>query len=127
MNTPVKPPANAPLYKPKKVLMRVEGMDGQVEVMADRVVIHRAGIWNAFKFGLNAKREIPLGMIAEVGFRPARIQFGEIEFIRGGMNTDEKKVKTGAVKFGRKHNEQFEALKEKVFELINEFNKNRNH
>ena len=52
-----------------KVLLRVEGMDGQIELLADRVVIHRAGLWNAVKYGLNAKREIPLGAISEVVFQ----------------------------------------------------------
>ena len=62
--------------------MYIEGLNGQVELLPDRVVIHRKGLWNAFTYGLNAKREIPLGALSEVALKPAgRLTFGEIEFV----------------------------------------------
>lgn len=105
-----------------KVLMRVEGMDGQVELCADRVIIRRDGMLNVFKYGLNARREIPLSAISEVAFKPAgTLVFGEIEFVRSGRSGEEKVNRDySTVKFGRKKNHEFEVLKEKAFTLIEE-------
>ena len=32
-----------------KLITRAEGRDGQIELLSDRVVIHRAGFFNIFK------------------------------------------------------------------------------
>ena len=76
------------------------------------------------KYAGHTRREIPLSAISEVSFKPAMLMvLGEIEFVRGGRSTDEKKrVNLSAVKFRRKHNKQFEQFKEKVFELMKQFN-----
>jgi len=105
-----------------KTLMHIEGMNGQVELLPDRVVIHRKGLWNAFSYGLNAKREIPLGALTEVALKPAGLLvFGEIEFVSGGrMMQARKTANPNAVKFRRDKNAAFEALKEKIFEIINQ-------
>ena len=104
-----------------KAIMRVEGVDGQLELLPDRVVIRRDGLWNAVRFGFNAAREIPLGAISEITFRGAGFQFGKIEFVRSGRSTDEKmSSKHSAVRFAKKQNAEFEAFKEKVFQLINQ-------
>ena len=109
-----------------KLIMRVEGMDGQVELLSDRVVIYRKGLFNAMKFGLNAQREIPLSAISEVVFKPAAMQFGQIEFVRSGRSTDEKKMlNASAVRFGRRRNQEFQMLKEKVFALIEQYARQR--
>ena len=106
-----------------KLIMKVEGMDGVVELLADRVVILRPGLWNAIWYGFNSKREIPLGAISEVAFRKAgALRFGEVEFVRSGRSTDEtKKRNQNAVRFNRKQNDSFEVLKEKVFELVEQY------
>ena len=103
-----------------KPIMYVEGMDGQVELLPDRVVVHRKGLWNAFKFGLTSRREIPLGAISEVGFKPpSMITFGEIEFVRSGRSSgDRARTNPNAVKFPRKKQAEFERLKEKVFTML---------
>lgn len=105
-------------------IMRVEGTDGQVELLNDRVVISRDGIWNIFKYGFNSKREIPLGAISEVSFKPPSFfGMGEIEFIRAGSNNssgDKKKANPNMVKFRTKERAGFEALKEKIFDMINQ-------
>lgn len=105
-----------------KVLIKAMGMDGQVYLLTDRVVIKREGLMNMFKYGMNATREIPLGAISEVAFRAATgFRFGEIEFVRSGRSTDEKKQKSNsAVRFNKKNSATFEALKEKVFEIMNQ-------
>ena len=70
-----------------KILMRVEGMDGVVELTGDRVVINRPGLWNSFKYGFKARREIPIGAISEVSFKPATaLRWGESEFVREGKS-----------------------------------------
>ena len=103
-----------------KRIMYVEGLDGQVELMSDRVIIHRKGMLNALFFGFNSRREIPLGQVSEVAFREAtRIKYVIIEFVRSGRSTDERKgSSTCIVKFNRAGAAKFEALKEQVFQLI---------
>src|SRR5690349_1637800 len=101
-----------------KILMRVEGYDGQVELMTDRVVIRREGLLNAMWYGFNSKREIPLAAISEVMFKDAgALKQGEIEFIRAGQAADKKNA--NRVKFPKKKNPEFEAFKEKVFHQLN--------
>ncbi len=108
-----------------KSVMYVEGLDGQVELLADRVIIHRKGLMNTVFYGFNSRREIPLGQISEVAFRDAtRLKFGVIEFVRSGRSTDERKgSSTCIVKFNRQSARRFEALKEKVFEVLEKNNK----
>jgi hypothetical protein len=106
------------------LIMRVEGNDGQIELLDDRVVIYRAGFLNIFKYGFNSKREIPLGAISEVAFKtPSLLGMGQIEFIRSGSNFNNNAKKQQAsqtiVKFNGKKKSEFETLKEKVFEMIN--------
>ncbi len=100
----------------------IEGFDGQIELMSDRVIIHRQGMWNMFKYGLNARREIPLAAISEIVFRPPLLLgLGRIEFVRSGRSPDEhKKTNYSAVKFKKGDLRKFEALKEKIFELMQE-------
>lgn len=104
-----------------RTIMFLDGSDGQVELMTDRVIIHRNGIFNAVKYGFNSRREIPLGAISEVVYKPAGLSLGQLEFVRSGRSTDDKK-NANAVHFGRKKNQEFEVFKEKVFELINQLN-----
>ena len=109
-----------------KRIMSVEGLDGQVELRTDRVVIYRRGLLNALKYGLNAQREIPLAAVSEVVFHPATaLRFGTIEFVRSGRSSDEKKSSNSTVKFGRKNAEAFHAMKEKTFELIEKIHQQR--
>lgn len=113
-----------------KPLMRLVGLDGKVELLPDRIVIHREGLWNAMKFGLNARREIPIVAVSEVVFKPANaFRWGEIEFVRSGRSVDDsksnKKTNYNAVRFKKDKNQQFEALKEKVFELLTQMHKQK--
>jgi hypothetical protein len=106
-----------------KVLMYIEGLDGQVELLTDRVIVHRKGAWNMMKYGINSRREIPIGAISEVSFRePSLITFGEIDFVRSGRSADEKKRgSNSAVRFSKKKFAEFEKLKEKVFEMVEQY------
>ncbi len=111
-----------------KRIMFVEGFDGQVELLSDRVIVHRNGVFNALKYGMNAKREIPLGAISEVGFKPPlMLGMGQIEFVRSGRSMDEKnKSGNSIVKFKKSKAREFEILKEKMFEIIDQYARNRN-
>lgn len=103
----------------KKAIMYVEGLDGQVELLPDRVIIHRRGFLNSLFFGFNSRREIPIGQISEIAFRDAnRIKFGVIEFVRSGRSEQERKGGGCIVKFNRVSAPQFEILKEKTFEIL---------
>jgi len=74
-------------------------------------------------------REIPLAAISEVAFRTASaLRFGEIEFVRSGRSGDEnkkKKINPNAVRFKRDKNQAFEALKEKIFELVTQLHQHK--
>lgn len=100
-----------------KIIMSIIGNDGQIELMEDRVVIQRKGLWNIFKHGLNANKEIPLAAITNINFRNAGVlQFGEIDFSYGGRS--QSGGKENAVMFNKKQQPDFLALKEKMFELM---------
>jgi hypothetical protein len=104
----------------KRSLVWAAGMDGQVELLPDRVVIHRKGLLNSLFYGFNARREIPLGAISEVMFRDAsRFKYGVIEFVRSGSSVSERKNQgTCIVKFNRAQMPFFEEIKEKAFEIM---------
>lgn len=110
-----------------KLLMRAEGFDGVVELMEDRIVISRTGIFNMFKYGFNAKREIPISAVSEVMFKPPLLLgMGSIEFVRSGRSSDEKKGNAAnIVKFRKANLAQFEKLKDKVFALSNQLAKQK--
>lgn len=103
-----------------KVIMKVSGIDGQIALLSDRVVITRDGFLNVFSFGFNSRREIPLAAISEVMFRGASmLKPGHIEFVRSGRSQDERKnSKQSTVKFRKLNGAKFEELKEKIFELM---------
>lgn len=101
-----------------KVLMYVEGIDGQVELMSDRVIVHRKGLLNSLKHGGNARHEIPLASISGVDFQDATmLKQGMIDFDHAGKRSSGVKGRN-SVKFGKKQHDQFYRLKEKIFELI---------
>jgi hypothetical protein len=108
-----------------KIILKAEGFDADIALLADRVVIIRKGIFNALKYGFNAKTEIPLIAISEVTFRPPiLLGMGTIDFIRSGRaNFDMKRGSSTAVKFKKINLPQFEAMKEKVFELMGQLHK----
>jgi hypothetical protein len=100
-----------------KTLMEVKGTDGQVELMTDRVIIHRRGFLNMFKYGLNTRREIPISSISSVNFRDATLfKMGEIDFDFAGRSQQNRKQNT--VVFQKRHHAEFLALKEKIFEMM---------
>ncbi|MDX2073845.1 MAG: hypothetical protein SFX19_05710 [Alphaproteobacteria bacterium] len=104
-----------------KILLKAQGIYGSVILMDDRVVINRPGIMNFIRYGKLAKREIPLTAISEVVYTaPTWVTVGEIEFVRAGNSRDERNEKFGAnvLKFSRRRRADFEALKEKLFEMI---------
>ncbi len=106
-----------------KLIMRIKGVDGVIDLMNDRVVINRSGLFNAIKFAGQTRREIPLSAISEIAFKPATmIGLGEIEFVRGGRSTEEKMRVDSLVRFRKRHNNDFETFKEKVFEYMQQFN-----
>jgi predicted amidophosphoribosyltransferase len=110
-----------------KPIMHVTGMDGEIDLLPDRVVISRPGLWNAMRFGFNSQREIPIGAISEVAFKKAgALTFGELEFVRSGRSTDERKKNSqSAVKFKKNKNQEFEMLKEKVFQMMEQLSRQK--
>ncbi len=100
-----------------KLIMRAVGMNGQIELMDDRVVIHRKGILNMFKYGINTRKEIPLSAISTINFRDANIfKFGEIGFAYAGRSQVDNREDN--VAFARKKQQEFHMLKEKMFALM---------
>lgn len=106
-----------------KVLMYVEGIDGQVELMNDRVIVHRKGLLNSMKHGFNARHEIPLASISGVDFQDATLfKQGMIDFDHAGKRSGGEKGRN-SVKFNKKHQNDFYHLKEKIFELIEAYSR----
>lgn len=99
--------------------MKQEGVDGVVELLTDRIILTRPGLWNTVKFGSKGRREIPYAAVSEVQFKEARnLGFGEIEFVRTGSNPKEERH-FYRIKFKKEQQGKFEKLKEKVFEILN--------
>jgi len=105
----------------------LEGMDGQIRLLPDRLIITRKGLFNILMYGLTAQREIPLGAISEVVFKePTLLAPGHIEFVISGRNSVQAgKVNHNAVKFQKQKQPQFHALKEKVFALMEQANRQK--
>ena len=106
-----------------KILKKAQGMDGVLLLLDDRVVIDRPGIVNFFKYGKNAKREIPISAVSEVVFTPCSMfSIGQIEIVRSGSSNDEKRAQknVNTMKFSKKNQRSFEVIKEKIFEMINQ-------
>lgn len=102
-----------------KTVMRVKGLDGEVELLTDRVIIHRKGLWNALKYGLSARKEIPLAAVTQINFRDATpLTFGDIDFAYAGRSQIDQKQNT--VKFGKRKQMEFLRLKEKIFEMMSQ-------
>lgn len=109
-----------------KSLLFAKGIDGQVELMTDRVIIHRKGLLNAFTHGLNASHEIPLASLSGVDFRQAHIlKQGMIDFDHSGKQHYGPKHKSkNAVLFNAKQEPEFRKIKEEIFKIIES---NRRH
>lgn len=106
-----------------KIIMKAQGMYGTLVLMTDRLIIQRPGIFNFIRYGKNATREIPLGAISEVIYTaPTWVTVGEIEIVRAGNSRDERneKINANALKFARRKAKDFAAIKEKLFELMNQ-------
>ena len=102
-----------------KLIMSVQGSDGMVELVSDRIVIHRSGLMNMVKYGWHSKREIPLSSISSINFRDASaMKFGEISFEYAGRRSDGGKSQDNTVLFSKKRQPEFRALKEKIFEIL---------
>lgn len=109
-----------------KQVMKAVGLDGEVVLLTDRVVINRPGWWNAILFKFDTHREIPFSSISEIKYNACiMILPGRIDFLMtGGTVVIGKKKGRGnsptAVKFNKKQEKEFAALKEKTFELMSQ-------
>jgi hypothetical protein len=100
-----------------KKLMYVEGTDGQIELQDDRLVITRKGFLNMMKHGSGSRREIPLSSVSSVNFKDATLfKPGEIDFDFAGRSQMDHNQ--NMVRFLKKKQPEFYALKEKVFSII---------
>ncbi len=100
-----------------KRIMYVEGTDGQIELQEDRLVITRKGFLNMLKHGTGSRREIPLASISSVNFKDASMfKPGEIDFDFAGRSQLDSQQ--NMVRFLKKKQPEFHALKEKIFTII---------
>jgi hypothetical protein len=106
-----------------KLIMKAQGMNGALLLMNDRLIIQRPGLLNLIRYGKNATREIPLAAISEVIFTaPTWVTVGEIEIVRAGSSRDERneKLNANSLRFARRKVKEFTAIKEKLFEMMNQ-------
>lgn len=100
-----------------KRLLYVEGTDGQIELQDDRLIITRKGFLNMLKHGTGSRREIPLSSISSVNFKDASMfSAGEIDFDFSGRSQLDHNQ--NIVRFLKKKQPEFHALKEKIFTII---------
>lgn len=104
-----------------KLITRAVGIDGEVELLTDRVIINRTGIMNKLKYGSAAKREIPLSSIASVNFCEATVfKQGSIDFDFAGRS--QRDTLQNAVRFTKKNQGAFLQLKERLFTILEKRN-----
>jgi len=100
--------------------MRVEGSNGSVEFLGDRIIIRRKGLANVLTQGVQGDKTIPLSRLTAVQFRHAgSMMAGLIQFtiqggreFRGGMMEATKDE--NAVMFTREQEPEFAQLREQV-------------
>lgn len=104
-------------------LMYLSGLNGQIELYQNRVVITRSGMMAMFMEGLKGNKEIYLRQITGIQLKLAGLTYGYIQFTipggiedRGGIydaTTDEN-----TVTFTVAENETANAIKSKIAELM---------
>jgi len=100
--------------------MKAEGVDGQIHVLKDRILITRKGIMAMIAHGIKPSKEIPLASVSSVEFQDAtRFSAGSLSIYYGGKGASAD----ATVKFQHKANERFKQIKEEIFQLINSNNK----
>ena len=100
-----------------KTIMKITGANGIVELMDDRIIIHRRGVLNAFRYGFHARREIPFSSITSVNFRDANFfKMGEIDFDFAGRSQIDRQQNN--VMFSSKSQPEFIKLKDMIFEMM---------
>jgi len=105
--------------------MKVQGVDGVVELLTDRIIITRPGLFSMFSFGLNSKRELPYASVTEVLFNECKaLAFGSIEFIHRGV-FEPKHRRFYIVRFKKQSQPKFAKLKDKIYEILHYYGKQK--
>lgn len=101
------------------VLMRAEGIDGQLELLEDRIRIKRQGAFGFINHGFKGDKEIQIENISAIQFKKAGALSGYIQFSflggqesKGGIFDATKDENT--IMFTQKSQEQFQKVKEKI-------------
>jgi hypothetical protein len=98
-------------------IQRAVGVDGQVELHKDRLIITRKGWFAILAHGFKPQRELPLSAISTVEFQEAGFfNKGSINFLYAG---NVRKSGETMVKFPKACNESFRILKDQIFTLMN--------
>ncbi len=104
----------------EEALLKAKGVNGQVELLQDKVLIRREGL---LAKGMGADKEIPLRQIASVKFED-RWNNGYIQFVLGEQDAvstfKEAQRNPTAVVFNRFQRKPFEALQQAVDRLVAE-------
>lgn len=100
-----------------EVVLEAVGLNGQISLLTDRVVIKRKGVMGFLSQGLKGDKETPIRNITSVQMKEAgMLTNGYIHESRGGLmdaTTDEN-----SVVFNKKQMDQFVAFKQKLDSLM---------
>lgn len=109
------------------MLLLYKGINGQVELSDNNVVIKRKGFMAVMSKGFTGDKTIPIKAITAIQVKPASLLSGNgfIKFCYGGSderrgNLAQAAKDDNAVIFGRKSNKDFEELKSRIEKLIYE-------
>ncbi|WP_129600474.1 DUF4429 domain-containing protein [Anaerophilus nitritogenes] len=107
--------------------MIVEGLNGQIELTGSKVIITRKGILSVLSKGFAGEKVIPINSITTIQFKKGSLISGNgfIKFCYAGSienrgNLSQAVKDDNAVIFRKKHNKDFENLKNKIEELKNQ-------
>lgn len=97
--------------------MKVQGLDGEIELLKDRIIISRNG-WLSAMTGPN-RRELPYSSVLEVHLKDAtKLAPGHLEIMRVGIpSTDDNSA--FRVKFKKDKQAEFAKIKDKIYEILN--------
>jgi len=110
-----------------EVLMQVKGVNGQIELLADRVRIKRKGVLAFMTQGLKGDKEIRLSQITAIQFKQAgMVTNGYVQFsLPGGVESTsgvfDATKDENTVMFNRKQRKSFEELRQAIDQRIAAF------
>ncbi len=110
---------------PSAVLMRADGIGGQLELLQNAVRIRREGAFAKMSHGLKGDKEIRIHQISSIQFKQAGFTNGYIQFSFSGGKENKDGIRDATkdentVMFAGTHASEFEAIKNAIEQRMDE-------